>query len=161
MSSKSKTISALKTFSSRPSKCPNHHNQRLCKIFLAGINLFLQTYCVLLQIWFFSTFSCSFLCKISGKWRAKVFKSFNIVFWMIVYVSVWFINYWNHDCVKFGTFRRSDSYRQSCTTVRNFVYDKSWQLEIYRQKLKIVSIFFSDKSWKLPSGKNCHPISIL
>ena len=32
----------------RPSKCLNHHNQRLCKIVLAGVNVLLQTYNVLL-----------------------------------------------------------------------------------------------------------------
>ena len=33
----------------RPSKCLNHHNQQLCKLFLAGIIMLLQTYCVLLK----------------------------------------------------------------------------------------------------------------
>ena len=32
----------------RPSKCLNHHNQRMCKNFLAGVNLLLLTYIVLL-----------------------------------------------------------------------------------------------------------------
>ena len=32
----------------RPSKCLNHHNQLLCNIFLAGVNLLIQTYGVLL-----------------------------------------------------------------------------------------------------------------
>ena len=32
----------------KPSKCLNHHNQWLCKIFLAGVNLKLPTYSVLL-----------------------------------------------------------------------------------------------------------------
>ena len=31
------------------SKCLNHHNQRLCKIFFAGVNWLLWTYSVLLQ----------------------------------------------------------------------------------------------------------------
>ena len=32
----------------RPSECLNHHNQRLSKIFLAGVHFLLQTYSVLL-----------------------------------------------------------------------------------------------------------------
>ena len=35
-------------YDGRPSKCLNHHNQRLCIIFFAGVNLLLQTYSVLL-----------------------------------------------------------------------------------------------------------------
>ena len=31
-----------------PSKCLNHHNQRICRFFLAGVSLLLQTYGVLL-----------------------------------------------------------------------------------------------------------------
>ena len=34
----------LKYVESRPSKCLSHHNQRLCKIVLAGVNLLFQTY---------------------------------------------------------------------------------------------------------------------
>ena len=30
-----------------PSKCLNYHNQRLCKIFMAGVNLLIQIYGVL------------------------------------------------------------------------------------------------------------------
>ena len=37
---------------SRPSKCLNHHNQQLCKIVLAGVNVLLQTYGVVFNIFF-------------------------------------------------------------------------------------------------------------
>ena len=36
-----------RTCSFRPSKCLNYHNKRLCEIFLAGLNLLIQPYCVL------------------------------------------------------------------------------------------------------------------
>ena len=43
---KSRT-SCIASSRTRPSKCFNHHNQRLCKIFLASVNLLLLTYGVL------------------------------------------------------------------------------------------------------------------
>ena len=42
------TTPKLTTYTIRPSKCLNHYNQRLCKMFLAGVNLLLQTNGVLL-----------------------------------------------------------------------------------------------------------------
>ena len=50
----------------RPSKCFNHHNQWLCNIFLAGVNLLLQTYCIFFFFFFFFAFSHSFCVKVQG-----------------------------------------------------------------------------------------------
>ena len=64
----------------RPSKCLNHHNPRLCKIFVAGVNLLLQTYGVCPKFIFGWIFTPS-LSKKSRKRRAKcIFLSFNSVF---------------------------------------------------------------------------------
>ena len=64
----------------RPSKCLNHQNQRLCKIFLACINLLFQKYGVL--SWFFSFFAflCSFFVKVQGNEGQHLILSFNSIF---------------------------------------------------------------------------------
>ena len=75
----------------RPFKCLNHHNQRLCKIFLAGVNLLFQTFGVLLQ----TILGCIFL--LFSVWNIKEMKS-KIKFWvLIVYTrylyGIWFLVY--------------------------------------------------------------------
>ena len=52
----------------RPSKCLNHHNQQLCKIFLVGVNLLLKTDSILLyNLFFLIVFFTLYLFKISWK----------------------------------------------------------------------------------------------
>ena len=55
----------------RHCKCLNHHNQRLCKIFLAGVNLLIQTYSVFFVNSFFGRIFTLFFCKSLWKWREK------------------------------------------------------------------------------------------
>ena len=77
----------------RPSKSIIHHLQRRCKIFLAGVNLLLLTYCVLLSILFFCFFLAFFLFKSSRKWRADVILQF---YWCIYRL---FLGYFNDNMI--------------------------------------------------------------
>ena len=51
----------------RPSKCLSHHNHRLCKVFLAGVNLLLQIYGFFVVNTLFGRIFTLFLCKCSRK----------------------------------------------------------------------------------------------
>ena len=80
---------------SRPSKCLNHYEQWLCKIFLASTNLLLQTHSVLLYINFWSHFHTIFVSNF------KEMKSNRYLQVLMVYLQgIIMIFYWHWDILK-------------------------------------------------------------